>query len=207
MQVKKEMDYMFSLVEENINLSFLAMETISTENAAKISKNEQRIDFTNSALTKFLIKLSVDIEQSDEKTIGSYFHVLNDLERIGDHAENFYEIADEMYKKDIVFSDKAQEEMRIMRRKIIDMFEISKDAFENLNKKRLPNLTEIEREVDALKKELTARHFNRLAEGTCNVQVSPYYSSVVLGLERVADHLVNVGYSIINPTGSQKELN
>ena len=56
-----------------------------------------------------------------------------------------------------------------------------------------------------MKKELIAGHFARLAEGNCSVDVSPYYSSVVVGLERVADHLVNVGYSIVSPVGSQKE--
>lgn len=85
------------------------------------------------------------------------------------------------------------------------MFAISKDAFENLNAGNPPELTTLEESVDAEKTALIASHFARLAEGNCNVDVSPYYSSVVLGLERVADHFVNVGYSIINPTGSQKE--
>ena len=85
------------------------------------------------------------------------------------------------------------------------MFAIAKDAFENLNRARLPELTEHENRVDAMKKLLTAQHYTRLAEGSCSVTHSPYYSSTVMGLERVADHLVNVGYSIQNPTGSQKE--
>ena len=80
-----------------------------------------------------------------------------------------------------------------------------KDAFENLHKERLTSLTELEQNVDNMKKDLIANHFNRLAEGNCSIDVSPYYSSVVVGLERVADHLVNVGYSIVNPTGSQKD--
>ena len=66
-------------------------------------------------------------------------------------------------------------------------------------------LTSLEEGVDIKKDQLIASHFDRLAEGNCNIDVSPYYSSLVLGLERVADHLVNVGYSIINPIGSQKE--
>ena len=86
----------------------------------------------------------------------------------------------------------------------MQMFAIAKDAFENLNKSELPALTALEEKVDADKKDLIASHFARLAEGNCHVELSPYYSSVVLGLERVADHLVNVGYSILNPTGSQK---
>ncbi len=207
MQVKKEVDYMMSLVEKNINLAFTALETRNYENGAAITENEKIIDFTNIALTNFLIKLSVDVEQSDENLIGSYFHVLNDLERIGDHAENFYEMGVEMNEKNIRFSEQAQKKLREMYDKVIEMFAISKDAFENFKKDELPQLAALENDVDAMKRNLTTSHFIRLAEGSCSVECSPYYSSVVSGLERVADHLVNVGYSIMNPVGSQKEQN
>ena len=193
------------LVEENAKMSFASIETGSLEYAEKIAKNEEIIDYTNSALTKFLIKLTSSVEQSDEKIIGSYFHVLNDLERIGDHAENFHEIGAEMIGKNIHFSEKARAEIASMRESVMQMFYISKDAFENRSRENLPELTALEESVDVKKKELIASHFARLAEGNCNVDVSPYYSSVVVGLERVADHLVNVGFSIVNPTGSQKE--
>ena len=204
MQVKKEMDYMLSIVEENINLSFETMDTGSDANGETIVRNEAIIDFTNSALTKFLIQLSSTVEQRDERIIGAYFHVLNDLERIGDHAENFYEIGMEMSEKQLAFSDKANQEIVEMRNSVMEMFAIAKDAFENLNKDKLPMLTNLEEGVDEKKTALIASHFARLADGNCSLEVSPYYSSVVLGLERVADHLVNVGYSIKNPTGSQK---
>lgn len=205
MQVKKEMDYMLSLVEENMNNSFLAMEKGSLECGERIIKNEAVIDFTNSALTKFLIKLSAEATRSDEQIIGSYFHVLNDLERIGDHAENFYEIGEEMQKKNIQFSDKARTDISKMSQKVSKMLDIAKDAFENLNKTRLSELTALENGVDDMKKELISSHFFRLAEGNCSMEVSPYYSSAIAGLERVADHLVNVGYSITNPVGSQND--
>ena len=206
MQVKKEMDYMLSLVEENSIYAFVAMDKGSSEYNERIRKNEEIIDFTNGALTKFLIKLSATASQSDERIIGSYFHVLNDLERIGDHAENFHEIGMEMIEKRISFSEKAQSEILSMRESIMQMFYIAKDAFENLNKDQLPTLAKLEDGVDVKKKALIASHFARLAEGNCNIDVSPYYSSVVVGLERVADHLVNVGYSIVNPIGSEKEI-
>ena len=204
MQVKKEMDYMIGLVEENLTLSFNSLSG-ATENGERIGNNEEIIDFTNSELTKFLIKLSSSVEQSDERIIGSYFHVLNDLERIGDHAENFHEIGTEMKLKQIAFSDQANVEIDSMCESVMQMFEISKDAFDTLNKERLPVLTELEESVDVKKDELIASHYTRLADGNCKVEVSPYFSSLVLGLERVADHLVNVGYSIVSPTGSQTE--
>ncbi|MBQ4145786.1 MAG: Na/Pi cotransporter family protein [Clostridia bacterium] len=207
MQVKKEIDYMISLVEENTRLSFTAMDTGSKEHNELICKNEEIIDFTNSALTEFLIKLSSAVEGSDEKIIGSYFHVLNDLERIGDHAENFNEIGIEMINKGIAFSERAKSGIIAMRDNVMQMFAISVDAFETLHREKLPELTKLEESVDEMKKDLIASHFSRLAEGNCSVDVSPYYSSVIVGLERIADHLVNVGYSIVNPTGSQKNGN
>lgn len=205
MQVKKEIDYMLALVEENMGLAFVAMDSGSAEHSDKIRDNEEIIDFTNSALTRFLIKLSVNMEESNENIIGSYFHVLNDLERIGDHAENFHEIGMEMIGKELSFSETARGGIVTMRRNVMQMFAIAKDAFETLNKDNLPGLTNLEDGVDGMKKELIASHFSRLSEGNCSVDVSPYYSSVIVGLERVADHLVNVGYSIVNPTGSQTE--
>ncbi|MBE6810918.1 MAG: Na/Pi cotransporter family protein [Ruminococcaceae bacterium] len=205
MQVKKEIDYMFSLVEENISLSFDTSENNNLKNSDKIIANEAIIDFTNGALTKFLIKLSPTVEQSDELVIGSYFHVLNDLERVGDHAENFYEIAAEMSAKNIAFSENGAKDIKKMCDKVMQMLVISKDAFDNLNREELSMLTLLEEEIDQMKKQLTASHFARLAEGNCSMDVSPYYSSTVVGLERVADHLVNIGYSIVNPIGSQKQ--
>lgn len=206
MQVKKEIDYMLSTVEESVRLSFSAMESGSLKDGGKIRENERIIDFTNSALTRFLIDLSAtNASQSDERVIGSYFHVLNDLERIGDHAENFYEIGEEMHKKKIAFSENAKRDIGKMYGCIMRMLEISKDAFESLHTDKLPQLAELENEVDGMKKELSSSHFLRLAEGNCDIDVSPYYSSAVLGLERVADHLVNVGFSIVNPVGAQEK--
>jgi len=204
-QVKKEMDYMLELVERNTALSFAAMETGSLEHSKEICENEKIIDFTNSALTKFLIDLSAELGRSNEQIVGAYFHVLNDLERVGDHAENFHEIGVEMSKKELAFSEKGKEDTMLMRSTVMQMFTIAKDAFENRNRDSLSELTRLEEQVDAMKKELTAKHFARLAEGKCSMEVSPYYSSTVVGLERVADHLVNVGYSIVNPIGEETE--
>ncbi len=206
MQVKKEIDYMFSLVEENIALSFEAMETEDLSKGEQLFRNEKIINFTNSALTRFLIKLSPSVEQRAEQVIGSYFHVLNDLERIGDHAENFYDIAEEMESKKLAFSPLGQADMKAMRDNVMGMLSIAKDAFDSVNTHRLDELATLEDQIDEMKRVYTAAHFARLAEGHCSMAVSPYYSSAIAGLERVADHLVNVGYSIVNPVGSQEKL-
>ncbi len=205
-QVKQEIDYMLQLAQENIALSFNAMLTGSDKDSEAITENEAVIDFTNSSLSNFLIKLSSSaLEESSEATVGSYFHVLNDLERIGDHAVNFMEICQEMNQKSLKYSDMALGEIQTMCNEVLSMFAVARNAFETGNYELLPELTSYENRVDDLKKELTAKHYARLADGSCSVTHSPYYTSTVAGLERVADHLVNVGYSISNPTGSQSE--
>ena len=206
-QVKQEIDYMLELAETSTNYAFQALQTGSNAYDAQIAENEEIIDFTNSALTAFLIKLAGQLDARDEKVIGAYFHVLNDLERIGDHAVNFYDISQEMKQKQLCYSEDAIGEIREMCDAVQQMFAISKDAFQNRNAACLPQLTEKEEQVDEMKKTLTSRHYSRLTEGTCTVEHSPYYCSTVMYLERVADHLVNVGYSILNPTGDQKEHN
>ena len=205
MQAKKEIDYMLSLVEENIGLSVTSITGNPAENAARITENEEIIDFTNGALTNFLIKLSAHVDEHDEQRIGSYFHVLNDLERIGDHAENFHEIGQEMLAKKLSFSDTALTDIKQMYAVVIDMIAIAKDAFDAENPEHLPALAALENQSDEMKRALSAKHFSRLSEGNCSLEVSPYYTSAITGLERIADHIVNVGYSICNPVGDDKE--
>ena len=204
MQVKQEINYMMDVVKQNIVLCFQSMSG-SMQHGKQIEENEKVINFTNSALTKYLIKLSANVKESGETAIGSYFHVLNDLERIGDHAKNFHEIGVEMKQKGLVFSELAQSDLEQMRLSVFDMFDLAEKAFKQLDTSILPQLTTLENIVDEQKRSLTATHFARLSQSNCDIELSPYYSSMVAGLERVADHLVNVGYSIVNPIGSQSE--
>ena len=127
------------------------------------------------------------------------------MERVGDHAENFYEIGVQMKEAGLTFSDVAKGELTEMFKKVFEMFEIAVNAFDNLSTEHLDELTVLETEVDGLKKKLNSSHVARLASGECSMGHSAYFFSAVAGLERVADHLVNVGYSILNPTGSQSE--
>jgi phosphate:Na+ symporter len=144
---------------------------------------------------------------SDEKHIGAFFHVLNDLERIGDHAKNFIEISEEMVEKELKFSQDAKNEIAEMSQKVMRMFDLTVDIFDTekaeMSISKLAELSALESETDKLKKENLTRHYSRLSSNMCDATHSPYYVSIITRLERVGDHLVNVGYSVVNPTGSQ----
>lgn len=203
MQVKNEIEYMASLAHENMNKAFDLLVTQDAKLHNEIYKRENLINFTNHQVTKFLIKLSPLVNEADEKVIGSYFHVVNDIERIGDHAKNFVDIGVEMKEQSLLYSDAAYEELKLMYSKLSQMFEIAMDAFDHKSSSHLNELTKLEEEVDEFKSHLSAQHFTRLSMGDCKIELSAYFHSTVSGLERVGDHLVNIGYSILNPTGSQ----
>ena len=206
-QVKKEIEHMAHMAKANIDASLNDIANPNKEVQSEIYKREATINFTNKALTDFLIKLSTEVNMSDEKHIGAFFHVLNDLERIGDHAKNFVEISEEMVEKELQFSKEAKDEIAEMSGKIIRMFDLTVEIFD-VNKpdasiSKLAELSTLEAETDKLKKTNLTNHYNRLSSNACDAAHSPYYVSIITRLERVGDHLVNVGYSVINPTGSQ----
>lgn len=204
MQVQKEIEYMASLSKQNLEKSYVVLTSQDDSKKDEILKTEENIDFSNNAITKYLIKLSPNLEASDETRVAGFFHVINDVERLGDHAENFYEIGAQMKEAGLQFSETAQNEIKNMVEKTTEMFDIALNVFTTRNTTKLARLTELEKKVDLMKKYYTASHFNRLATGDCQVEVGAYFFSTISGLERIADHLINVGYSVLNPTGSQK---
>ena len=204
-QVKKEIEHMAHLAKANVDASLADINEHRSEVPPIIYERENTINYTNKALTDFLIKLSSEVSERDEKHIGAFFHVINDLERIGDHAKNFIEISEEMQEKQITFSKVAREEIDNMSLMVMRMFDLTVDIFdgENSSDEKLSELSRLEAETDKLKKENIAKHYARLSSNVCDASHSPYYVSIITRLERVGDHLVNVGYSVVNPTGSQ----
>ena len=208
LQVKREVEHMAQLAKDNMVRAFDELKTQSHKEADEIHKTEDYIDFINNELTKYLIKLTSLVDGQDEKVIGSYFHVVNDIERIGDHAEDILEFSEKMKEMDLTFSNEAIQELQSMFDKISLMYAIALDVFDNkAHEKHLEELDKLEDEVDSLKNYLQSQHFIRLSSGNCKMELSAFYSSTIAGFERVADHLVNVGYSIVNPTGSEKLAN
>lgn len=203
MQVKKEIENMASLAKQNLSLCFEGVCVHNPKNEKIITKNENQIDSMNSEITKFLIKLSPLVDGESIKTVGSYYHVVNDIERIGDLAENLFDYATEMEEKGLVFSDVAMVEIKTMYSVIMEMYDIATKTFDTDEVVDLKRLSTLEQKTDELKKQFSMAHFERLSQTGCSMELGGYFISIISNLERVGDHLVNIGYSIQNPTGNQ----
>ena len=201
MQVKREIINMMSLSHENLKRGFNRILTQDPSEDKELIETEDKIDYINNQITSFLIDLTHTASESDERKIGSYFHVVNDIERIGDHAYNFYESSQKMADNDLAFSDTARKEFQEMFNIIDMMFDLSYVIFHDQSQTNLKKLHDLETQTDALKNKLSTAHYERIQKNTCKMENSPFYTTLVSELERIADHLVNIGYSIVNPTG------
>ena len=93
-EVIKELDRMGSLADENLNRAKNALITLDQEEIAEVYEVEKNIDFLSHAITNYLVKINqTTLPIEDLKSIGALFHVVNDIERIGDHAENIVDAA------------------------------------------------------------------------------------------------------------------
>ncbi len=202
-QVKKEIVDMFDLSKTNLFLGLDSMLNVNLSNGKEIEAREDEIDFMNKSISDYLIKLSSRASLDDEAKIGAYYHVINDIERIGDHALNFYNMAKSLSNEDLSFSDIAKDEFNNYSNVLEKMFDLSKNIFMDKDETRLTELHKLEDETDRLKEVYGNNHFERIKKNECNNELSPFHYNLLTELERVADHLTNIGYSIVNPTGDE----
>ena len=205
-QAKNEINHMLELSRENLKVGFNMLISEDFDKLEELNDREDSIDYINNAITEYLIKLSHDATMKDEKKVGSYFHIINDVERIGDHACNFADGAQKMSEEDVHFSEAAIEELKDMYNVVDHMFEVAQDVFFRHQLHRLGELHQLEEKTDKLKTQLTAAHYERVTLEKCSAELGSFFTSAVSSLERVADHLVNVGYAYINPTGDDENV-
>lgn len=205
-QVLKEIGDMGRLARENLDRAMNAVLNLDLSEKEKILKTEEKINFINKGVARYLIKVSaLSLSKTDEKTVGSLHHVIGDLERIGDHAENFIEQAEEMKENNVEFSSDARDELVTMYSRVTEMFDLSMSVFEKRDTVRLKDVSALEAQVDVLKKLFGNSHIMRLNNGNCTVESGTYFYAMITALERIADHLTNVAFSIRSPSGSQVE--
>ncbi len=206
-QVQKEVFHMAALAKENLALAMDAIINYNTNKSELLASNENDINTLNKEIASYLIKISsLNINSADEKLIATMHHVINDIERIGDHAENFMELAGGILQDNAELSDEAIEELKNMYSKVDTMFEKALRIVESRDKEGLKTVARLEDEVDTLKKVYGDHHILRLHAQKCTVEGGTYFYDIITELERIADHITNIAFSIDNPTGTQTEV-
>ena len=195
-QVFKETLRMANKARENVILSMTAFTENSEEAADKVYKNEKIINALEKDITDYLVELSqLDLPEEDIKLFSSTYHVINDIERIGDHAENIADLAVEKMSKGIHLGDTAKEELKLIFDKTVEAIEIAIDSYNNKNLDAPKSLEVAEEEIDRLEKKLRENNIKRLNEKHCSAASSVVFLDLISNLERIGDHANNIGHS------------
>ena len=192
----KELDRMASLAIENLNRAMNVLMTLDEDEIQEVREVEKNIDFLSHAITHYLVKINqTTLPIEDLKNIGALFHVVNDIERIGDHAENIAEAAVRRIETGVGFSKDAQKELGEMVDMVNTLLRFSVEMFVKSTEEHMEDVVHLEDAIDEKERELQKKHIERLSNNECSPEAGALYSDIVSGLERVADHAVNIAFS------------
>lgn len=195
-EVVNEIKRMGKMAADNLQTAFDAMIEKDQAKIDSVYQVEKEVDFLSAEITKYLVELNQHVFPVKEaKNIAGYFHVVNDLERISDHAENIADVGRSRIEEDIVFSQVGIDELTDMFDKVMTTVNYSVETFTEQTEAHLKEIVDLEKQVDVLEKELQHNHVRRLATNECQAK-SSIFSDLVSNLERVSDHATNIAFAI-----------
>lgn len=196
--VTKEITRMGIKSKENLNN---AIESFINQDMGKVNKTleqEKVINKLQKLILNYLLKLSkCPLDDEEREFVDLMFNTVNDIERIGDHAENIAELAKGSIENKIKLSEKGQIETKEIYEKVLMSVEYSINALKEDNKDLANSVFEIENEVDAMDKSFRANHMKRLNENTCSIDSGIIYLDLLNNLERIADHSLNIAQRVL----------
>ena len=179
---------------------FLAMSLISgynEEKAQRVEMLEKKVDDYEDELGSYLVKLSGgDLSAKENRILSLLLHNIGDLERISDHALNIKEAAAELAEKQLCFSNKASEELKVFSQAVRDIVDLSWKALEEEDLEIAGKVEPLEEAIDSLNAAIKKRHIKRLRKGKCTIEMGFILSDITTNYERVADHCSNLAVSL-----------
>ena len=196
-QTLKELNRMGAIAAENMKRSLEAFFEIDEQKAKKVLEVETTIDYLTDSIANYLIEFrGLELSDDDLKVLGSLHHVIIDLERIGDHAENVAEFAMTIADNKVAMSSKGKEELTAMADKTMETLNASLDVFKKRDIKKIKGVEILEQEVDNMKKVYINNHISRLNDKACDPQAGVIFTNMITTLERVSDHAINIAQSL-----------
>lgn len=195
-EVVNEIERMASLSGDNLNRAMNALITLDDDDINEVYEVEENINFLSHAITDYLVKINqTTLPEEDLKSFGALFHVVNDVERIGDHAVNIADSAKLRKERGVKFSKQSMDELTQMMELINKNMHYAIEVFVH-RREYLREVDELETQVDALEEEIQNAHVQRMTRNECSPQAGMLFSDIVSGLERVSDHAVNIAYAM-----------
>lgn len=203
----REMERMGQMAITNLERAMNALITLEESDIKEVYEVEKQIDYLNREITSYLVKINeTTLPADDAKSIGGLFHIVNDIERIGDHAENIADAAKTRLEHDIEFSPMARSELSGMLDLVIKVTTYALDMFSHNNLEHMEEIQELEEQVDQTERQLQESHVQRLTRGECTASAGMIFSDIISGLERVSDHATNIAFSLLEePAEERKE--
>lgn len=201
-----ELEHMGALAYENLNRALDALIELDEAKIEKVYAVEKQINFMNHAITDYLVKIGqMTLPIDDSKSIGALFHVVNDIERIGDHAENLADSARNRIADNIAFSGAGLEELKEISEKVNTILRYSIDMFAHNEKGHMQDIITLENEIDEMERKFQKNHVERLTKNECTAASGMIFSDAISGFERVADHATNIAYALLEDVPEEEE--
>ena len=190
---------MADVAAEALHCGAKALLNYSPELCQTVREDENRTDHYEDILGTYLVKLSaLQISEADSSEAAMLLKSLNDFERIGDHALNLVESAEELQEKNLSLSDAAKHELSVLLRAVDEIVELSFRAFGENNLEMAYRVEPLEQVVDDLKEKLRVHHILRLQQGSCSIETGFVWSDLLTALERVGDHCSNIAGCVVD---------
>ena len=197
-EVVQEIERMSEMVETNLKLASEALIDKKYETAEEVYKREKYIDYLSHGITEYMVSANrYDLPLKDRERLGGLFHVIIDVERIGDHAVNIMDDALKEKKQKIEFSSDGINELKVMYDKVIEIFEKVREIFVKEDDSTFEEINKLEDTIDQMKIDWQEDHVERMAAGKCSIESGLIFTDLIIGYERIADHAINIAYSIL----------
>jgi len=171
----------------------------SPELAEEVRELEEKTDHYEDILGTYLVKLStLKISAADNNEAAMLLKALNDFERVGDHALNILEAAEELQEKGLKFTDTARHELSVLIRAVEEIVELSFSAFRDSDLRKAYQVEPLEQVIDDLKEAMRLHHIQRLQQGLCSIETGFIWSDLLTALERVGDHCSNIAGCVVD---------
>ena len=197
-QVMKETIRMANKARKNVQLSMDAFIKNDDNLISKVYENEKIINILEECITTYLVKLSkCDLSDKEKVMVASTFHVIIDIERIGDHAENIADLAVEKINRKLEYSNYALDELIEMYDLTVNALNIAIDSYINKDINQAMSISDIEEKIDNFESQYREKHIQRLYDGKCNAFAGAIFLDLITAFERIGDHSTNIAENVI----------